>query len=171
MRGQWRGSRLFRLSLTLHATFQCAWRPAKTTRDDNGSRRLRRSRPQHSPPSKAKAKRSARQRRPLHVPSGRWHRPGATHGRRGMPAAKPAGAPRSVLVGVRTFLHGAAVRGSRKAARFLASSDRCRYVPEFRFSPAYSPIRANEVPAGDGWLHDVSASTVLDWGGALPRPP
>ena len=37
---QWRGTRLFRLSLTfLHATFQCAARPARTTRDDNRSRR------------------------------------------------------------------------------------------------------------------------------------
>ena len=33
------------------------------------------------------------------------------------------------------------------------------------------PLRRKSAPTGDGWLHDVSASTALDWGGALPRPP
>jgi bifunctional non-homologous end joining protein LigD len=32
-------------------------------------------------------------------------------------------------------------------------------VTAFRFIPPCSPIRAKEVPAGDGWVHEVKTAT------------
>ena len=48
--------------------------------------------------------------------------------------------------------------GGRKAARFLASRGLRRYIlscDRVPFHSASSQIRAREVPAGDGWLHEV----------------
>ena len=84
------------------------------------------SRPQCQPPAMGAAGRSERLQWPPHAPRGRWHQPEATHDKQGKPGAKLAHVPRSV--GVRKFLHGAPVRGGQKAARFLASARRCRYI-------------------------------------------
>ena len=99
MADQWRGTRLFRLSLTFARHLSVCWAPLQTTRDDNRSRRQWRSRPQYAHPPKQVVGRSARLQRPPHAPRGRWRRPGATHGRQGKPGAKLARAPRLVSVG------------------------------------------------------------------------
>src|SRR5215467_15336416 len=64
--------------------------------------------------------------------------------------------------------HGGHSAQRRRMGRFapignprdlVACSGRYRYVlrtvSAFRFIPPWSPIRAKEVPVGDGWLHEV----------------
>ena len=55
--------------------------------------------------------------------------------------------------------HDGSVRSGNPAAKPSCLAEAMPLNPEamseFRFIPPCSPIRANEVPAGDGWLHEV----------------